>query len=419
MSLFRPEKRADHPTSDLAELYARRRGPAVAGVPVDADSAMRMSAVWACVDLIASSVSTLPVDEFRREGDRQVELPPPALFQSPDGELGLTGWLYQVLESLLKRGNAYGLILTRDREGWPTKILMVPPSVVQVSQRGEPLGPYEWKLDGKPVRRFDPLSGEGDLWHVPAYLVAGSPIGLSPIAYGALTIGTGLAAHEFGARWFRDNATPSAVLSNEKATNRETAKLVKARWVEALRGNREPVVLGDGWKYDAVSVPAEESQFLATIRASTEDVARFFRVPPSEIGGSIEGDSDTYANQEQRSIALLKYTLNPWIVRLEEALSGLRPRGRFTKFNVDALIRTDLEARYRAHELSVRAGWKSVDDVRQIEDLPPLPDGEGTKYLWPPLRQQLTREELGSGEVIEGGVDDTAESDEPEEGDDE
>lgn len=419
MSLFRPERRADSPTNDLTELYLRRRMPTDVGVSVTADSAKRQSAVWACIDLIAGLISTLPVDEFRREADRKVELDKPGIFVAPDGMLTLSGWLYQLLESLLTKGNAYGLVLTRDREGWPTKIQLVSNDLVQVEQQGVPYGPFRWKLNGKPIRRFDPVSGDGDLWHIPAYLVAGSPIGLSPVSYAALTIGTGLGAQEFGARWFRDNATPSAVLKNEKDANRTTAQLVKQRWTEALSGNREPVVLAGGWEYEAIQVQANESQFLETIRASVADIARFFRVPPSEIGAAIEGDSDTYANDEQRSIALLKYTINPWLVRLEESLTGLRPRGRFVKFNIDALLRTDLMTRYQAHELAIVTGWRNVDETRAIEDMAPLPGGEGEKYLWPPRRQQLTEEELGTGDEIEGGIDNTPEgeeNDEPEEG---
>lgn len=412
MSLFRPERRADHPTADLGELYARRRTPSPAGVYVDPESAMRMSAVWACVDLIATNTSVLPLDEFRRrpDGSRE-ELPSPPLFESPDGELGLTGWLYQIVESLLKRGNAYGLVLTRDREGWPTKIQMIGPDSVQVEQRGEPFGPYEFKLEGKPIRRYDAKTGHGDLWHVPAYLVAGSLIGLSPISKAALTIGMGIAAQEFGANWFRDGAVPAAILSNDKPVNKTTAALVKTRWVEALRGNREPVTLGDGWKYQQVQVAPNESQFLETIRATTVDVARYFRVPPSEIGASVEGSSLTYANQEQRALALLTYTLQPWLVRLEEALTGLRPRGRFVKFNVDALLRTDLLSRYKAHDLAIRSGWKTVNQVLAVEDMPGI-GSDGDRNLWPPLRQQLTEEESGTGDPIEGGVDDTPDNEE-------
>jgi len=408
VSLFRREHRTDYPTDSLGELYRRRQAPySTAGVSVDAESALRLSVVWACIDLIATFVSTLPLDEYKRTGEVREELPKPKLFMSPDGELSLTSWLYQVLGSLLTRGNAYGLILDRDREGWPTKIMMVDPTLVQVSQRGTPFGRWEFKLNGKKISRFDSVSGQGDLWHTPAYVRAGSPIGLSPISYAASTIGIGLAAQEFGANWFRDGAIPSALLLNEKPVNRETAKLVKSRWIEAISGNREPTVLGDGWKYEAVQVAPEESQFLATIRASTVDVARYFRVPPSEVGGAIEGDSDTYANQEQRNIALLNMTLNPWIIRLEESLTGLRPRGRYMKFNADSFLRVDLMTRYKAHDLAIRDGWKSPDEIRALEELPPIPGDEGKKYLWPPLRQQLTEEELGTGEEIPGGIDNT------------
>lgn len=407
MSLFRRrEARADSPTNDLGELYARRRDPAPgAGVSVTPESAKRMSAVWACVDLIAGLGSTLPLDEFLWVDGKRTEQKRPPVFMSPDGELGLTGWLYQVFESLLTTGNAYGLILERDQAGWPTKIQIVPPSTVQVSQRGAPYGPFQFTLNGKPIRRYDRYSGTGDLWHTPAYLTAGTIIGMSPITYAAMSIGTNLAAQEFGGRWFRDGATPTAVLSHDKDANRETASLLKQRWMDTMRGNREPVVLAGGWKYEPVRVSPNESQFLETIRASVADVARFFRVPPSEIGAVVDGSSMTYSNTEQRALALLTYTLNPWLVRLEESLSGLRPPGRYVKFNVDALLRTELTVRYKAHDQALRAGWRSVNEVRALEDLEPLVDGDRT--VWPPWRMQLTQEEMGTGETIDGPIDDS------------
>lgn len=415
MTLFRREQRADHPSDQLGELYMRRRYPqSTAGQYVDPATAMRLADVWACVDLIAGMVSTMPVDEFKKTPDGgHIELDVASWMVSPDGELGLTGWLYQVLESLLKRGNAYGLILSRDREGWPSAIKMVNPDCVQVRQRGEPLGPAEFKIEGTTVRRYDPKSGMGDLWHVPAYVVAGFPVGLSPIEYGALTIGIGLAAQEFGGNWFRDGAVPSALLTNDAEVPKGLADLAKQRWMDTVHGTREPVVLGNGWKYQAVAVAPNESQFLETLQATTEQVARFFRVPPTEIGATVRGDSMTYKNIEHRGIALLTYTLNPWMIRLEEALGGLRPRGHYFKFNPDALLRVDLRTRYEAHDMATRSGWRSVNEIRHIEDLDGIgPDGD--RFLWPPLRQQLTEEELGTGDEIEGGVDaDENEQDEP------
>lgn len=415
MSLFRPERRTDYPTSNLSELYRRREMPTSAGAFVTKESAKRNSTVWACIDLIATLVSTLPLDEFRQRMDQpRIEVELGDLFTQPDGNLELDAWIYQIIESLLTVGNAYGLILSRDRDGWPTRIQMLSASDVTVSQRGAPLGPWEFKLTGTPIRRYDPLSGMGDLWHLPAFMVPGSILGLSVISHAANTIGLALAAQDFAAEWFRDNATPAAILSNQKEVNKSTAELVKSRWMASQANNREPTVLGDDWKYQPISVPANESQFLETIQATNADIARFFRVPVFELDIALQGSSKTYANIEQRAIALLTYTLNPWLVRLERAFSGFRPRGRVVKFNVDALLRTDLMTRYKAHDLAIRDGWRSPDEVRAIEDLAPLPAGEGDKFLWPPWRSQLTEDELGTGDEIVGGVDNADEDEESE-----
>jgi HK97 family phage portal protein len=148
----------------------------------------------------------------------------------------------------------------------------------------------------------------------------------------------------------------------------------------ATRDNREPLVLGGGFTLDSIQVSPDESQFLETIKATADDIAGFFfRRPPGE-GGQV-----TYANVEARSLDLLTYTLNGWLVRLERALSRLLPRGRFVKFNADALLRVALKDRYEAHALALRSGLSNQDERRALEDLAPLPNGEGQKFNWPPF----------------------------------
>jgi HK97 family phage portal protein len=128
-----------------------------------------------------------------------------------------------------------------------------------------------------------------------------------------------------------------------------------------------------------MQVSPNESQFLETIKANADDVARFFfRRPPGE-GGQV-----TYANVEARSLDLLTYTVGPWLVRLERSLSRLRARPRFVKFNADALLRVDLLSRYKAHDIAIRGGFASPDERRRLEDLPPVPGGAGQQFLWPP-----------------------------------
>lgn len=394
MTLFQAERRADQPTDSLAELFLRRRAPSMstAGVPVDPDSAMRLSTVWACVDLIGAMVSTLPVHEYRRDPDgAQVKLGDPPLFMIPDGELGLGEWLYQLMGSLLLRGNAYGLILKRDAAGYPTKIKVLNPNDVTPPQQRGRLGPTEFKLLGKPVTRYDPVSGHGELWHLPAYTPAGSIVGLSPIAYAATAIGTGLAAHQFGANWFRDGAVPSAILKQEKPVAKEAAKLVKQSWVDVLfGGKREPVVLADGWTYEQVSVNPNESQFLDAIRASAVDICGYFRTPPELVARAVPGASQTYSNIEMRHRQLLTFTLNPWLVKLEKALSGLRPRPRYIKFNRDAPLAVDSATRWKVYETGIRNGVLSPDEARELEEREPIPEQMGERWLWPPMRSQLS-----------------------------
>jgi HK97 family phage portal protein len=202
---------------------------------------------------------------------------------------------------------------------------------------------------------------------------------MSPIQYAVETIGVGLAAQKFGAQWFGDGAHSTSILMSDHEITEVQAKVLKERVKQATRDNREPLVLGEGATMKAIQVSPEESQFLETIKANADDIARFFfRRPPSE-GGQI-----TYANVEARSLDLLTYTLNGWMVRVEKALSRLRPRPRFVKFNADALVRVDLQTRYTAHDIAIRGGWKNVDEVRKLEDLSPLPGDKGKEYLWPP-----------------------------------
>ena len=397
MSLFRPEMRADGPTDSLGELYRRRQQPFAAGGRVDVDQAMRLGAVWACVDLIARTVSTLPLHLYRRADKGRLRLADPPILSKPDGDMFLTAWLYQAVTSALTSGNIFGLVEPTMEVGYPTRIELLTPGRVSWRRSGQS-GPVQWRVDNERVEKWP----AGPLWHVPAYTVAGSPVGLSPIEHAALKIGIGLNAEKFGAQWFRDGAVPAGMLLSDKTVNPETAKTVKRRWLDALMGNREPVVMGDGWKYEQVQVTAEESQFLATMSATKADVASYFGVPVEEINGSA-GNSMTYSNLESRSLNMLTYTFGPWIVRLEEALTALRPRPQFMKFNVDALLRVDTTTRVRAHESAIRNGWRSVDDVRQLEDEAPLPDGQGDRYLWPPMRQQLTNEELDQGADDESG----------------
>jgi len=382
-----PELRSDGLGSYLERAGLSTR--TAAGEVVSADRALRLGAVWSCVNLIADTVGGLPVDAYRTRGGVRVEVSPtPSLLVEPSAESLALDWRRDVLVSLLLHGNAFGLVTSTDELGYPTTIELLDPAAVTVT-KNTTTGRYSWRT-GRVSRELWPL---GDLWHLPAYTVAGQALGLSPITYAAESIGVGLAARRFGSSWFEGGGHPTGILETDQEVGPDLAKIVKTRFMDAVGKGGEPAVLGKGLSYSSIQVAPEESQFLETMGSNVADVARFYNVPPEIIGGD-SGSSMTYANVEQRSLDLLTYGLSRWVLRLEAGLSRLMPRGTAVKLNTDALVRVDLLTRYRAHDAAIRAGWLSRNEVRTIEDRPPIVDDDdsGDEYLWPPYATALPGE---------------------------
>ena len=330
---------------------------------------LRLGPVYAATRLLADSVASLPLKSYQVAGETRRRAILPELFRKPSTLGTRYDWLHRAMTSLTLRGNAYGLIVARDGAGWPSQIEWLHPDDVQVedNRAAHPV----WYYQGRRL-------ADGDMFHVPAYTLPGQILGLSPIQYFASTTETGLLAQQFGRDWFANGSTPGGVLETDRDVNREAATVLKTRFKEAASG-RDVAVLGLGVKYKPISVPAEESQFLETIKASANQVAAIYGVPPEKVGGET-GGSLTYATVEQNSIDLLTWTLRPWLARLEEAFSLLRPLTEEIAFNADAMLRTDTLTRYQAHEIARRIGLNSIDELRALEDEAPLPSGQGQDY---------------------------------------
>src|SRR5829696_254065 len=244
-----------------------------AAVPVSPTTAMQHSAVWACVNLIAGSISTLPLAAYRRdERDPLPDLPP--ILRAPSAGWNLPEFTYAVLQSLLLRGNAYGLIVDRAGAGLlPAQVELLAPERVGVEANGRII----WRIDGQEV---DPAS----IWHVKAFTAPGQVLGLSPIAHARQAIGLGIGVEKYAAKFFGESAIPSGVLTSDQDIKQDRADQLKARWRESYRqGGREIAVLGNGARFQAVTVPPEESQFLETTRANVATIARYFGVQPELI----------------------------------------------------------------------------------------------------------------------------------------
>jgi HK97 family phage portal protein len=333
-----------------------------AAVPVNPTTAMQHSAVWACVNLIAGSISTLPLAAYRDGEETPLAALPPIL-RVPAAGCSLPDFLYAALQALLLRGNCYGLIVDRSGAGLlPSQVELLANDRVQVETNSRII----WRIDGTEV---DPAS----IWHVKAFTAPGQVLGLSPIQHARQAIGLGLGAEKYAAKFFGESAIPSGILTSDHQIRQEEADVYKARWRQRHQGGRDIAVLGGGARFQAITIPPEEAQFLETTQANVRTIARYFGVQPELIGAD-SGNSLTYANVEQRALDFLTFGLWPWLVRLETALSALLSSTTTVKFNAAALVRTDLLTRYQAHESAIRAGWKLRSEVRELEDLPPIAD---------------------------------------------
>lgn len=348
-------------------------GPLSAAVSVE--RALQLSPVFAAGRLLASNVASLPLQNYRSVQGVREQIPRPSLLVSPSVQGTLHDWLFRCVTSLVYRGNAYGYITTRDSLGFPTGVEWLNPDWVQVIDSlpnfGQP-GSYThpiWYILGREV------SAE-DIVHIPWFTMPGKVRGLSPVGAYAATVSAGLSAQEFTRDWFDNGGVPPGTFANENAVvDQKDADIIKQRLVSAIRSH-QPIVYGKDWKYTPITVSPNEAKFIETMRLTATQIAAIYGIPPTMIGGETGSSSLRYANVEQESINFVQFTLLPWLTKLETAFSALLPRGQYVKFNVDALIRPDTKTRYETYQIARNIGLRSTNELRALDDLPPVDGGD-------------------------------------------
>lgn len=347
-----------------------------AGVVVNERTALQHLDVYSCVGIVADAWAQLPVAAHERRGEIRVPVEPqPPIMVDPGSGIDLDpmDWRHRIATSLLLRGNAYVAWLEVDGLGRPTVGTPVHPDDVTV-YRGEGHRKL-FKVRGQ----REPFDSSG-MMHIPGFTVAGELEGLSPIGKAARSIGLGIATERFGARWYADSAAPSSVLETDEELADGLAEEIQAEWIASHGGRRRPAVLTGGLKWRPVSLKPDESQFLATRKLNTTQIARLFRVPPHMIG-DVERSTSWGKGIEEQGIGFVTYTLGPWITRFEQAISRYLPPGQYARVNVASLLRGNARDRYLSYAVGRQWGWMSVNDIRRLEDLSPITDGD--TYLQP------------------------------------
>ena len=358
----------------------------LAGVTVTRETAMQLSAVWACVSLVSDSISTLPMDTFIREQRaRKPFRPRPPWVLTPNPEQDRHQWVSQQLVSLLLDGTAY-VHTIRDRmgdvvEAWNAPAWMVTP---KRARRGRI--EYEVRDEHGQTITLD----QTQMFHVPGMSWPGQIRGMSPLEAARRMLSTGLGAQEFAERFYGQGFSSPGFVEVPGDFTTEQAKDLKAdilRMTGGLKRSHLPGVLTGGAKFASSTVTPEQAQFLESRGFSVTEIARFFRCPPHLIS-DVEKSTSWGTGIEEQNIGFVTYTLRPWLERLEQAysrhmLSLGSQRDAFVKFNVDGLLRGDFKSRQEGYAVGRMWGYLNADDVNAYEDRPPLPDGLGQEYLVP------------------------------------
>lgn len=350
-------------------------GPTVnAGVQVSETSALGFSAVYRAVSLISESIAALPIRVYREQPDGRVELERPwfAIEPYPD-TTAFELWEY-VFRCLLTNGNAY-LLKIRNEEGTAVlRLLPLNPATVGVEKvRPTALNPSGklYKVEGV-AAPYTPY----ELLHVPGPTVNGLT-GLSPIGMARQAIGLGLAAEEFGARFFGSGALLGGILQTDQDLTEEAAAALKRRWKEKIGGvarAHEIAVLDRGAKFERVGIPPEDGQFLETRQFQVQEIARFYGVPLHLLMDA-GATSNWGTGVEQHGTQFTRYTLRSWMVRVEQRISAhLLPRKQFAEFVADGLLRGSAIERSQFYAAGLRDKWLTVAEIREWEGLAPLPE---------------------------------------------
>lgn len=369
------------------------------GVAVTQQTAMTYATVYACVRLIAETAGQLPFGMFSRasNGDKRPEQDHPLqelLHDQPNDEHTAMEFREMLTAYALMRGTGMAEIVP-GRRGAVDQLIPLHPDHIRCVETRDASGRSRWQVEysepGAPTRRL--LRDE--LFIVRAFATnKDCPLmGMDPITVQANTMGAALAAQDYAARFFANDARPAAILKHpQHFRDDESRNAFKRAWQAAFGGaNRHRTALLEfGMEYQQVSITPEAAQFLETRKLHAEDAARIFRVPPHKIGIM---DRATFSNIEQQAIEFVVDTMMPWLIRWEQSVRRdlIVSKGRFfAEHNVAGLLRGDMKTRYEAMAIGRQWGWLSVNDVRRIENMNSIEDGDG--YLEPMNMREIGEE---------------------------
>jgi HK97 family phage portal protein len=360
---------------------------------VNSDTAFKVNAIFSAVSLISDTIATLPVDSYiRRDGARFAFRPRPEWVQKPDVDTTKEAFYGSVIVSLLLDGNAFVRVFS-NRRGEVTNLVVLNPTKVEIRRNG--IGRVMFQVEGE-----EKLLSSEDIIFIPDVVRAGEIRGISRVEALKDNFGLAMALENYAARFFGQGATTQGIIEYPGKLTQEQAELLRESFDNRHKGWRRAHrtgILSNGAKYVQTSIDPEKSQALDARRMAVEDVARAFNVPPHLLGLPT---TTSYASVEQNNLAWVTHSLRPIVQKLESAFTPLLSRyqggeNAFLKFSLDGLLRADINSRMTAYSVGRQAGFLTINDVRRLEDLPPINDDSANTVQVPLANVNLSAATLG------------------------
>ena len=360
------------------------------GAHVSAEMAMQSSAVFACVRIISDSVSTLPLDFFREVKEARVPFRPIPVWAEFQGPTRRIDTISAMVVSMLLHGNAFAAIY-RDRDDRIIDVMVLDPTTVSVELVD---GEIKYRVLG------GALLTAMDILHIPAMMMPGDLVGMSPIACARESISLSLAATTYGGAFFANGAVPGVAVEVPGELSDQGIRQLKKSWNDVHKGaanSHKLAVMTEGAKFTKVSVNPDDAQFLQTRQFQVSDITRIFGVPPHLVADASNSTS-WGSGLAQQNTTFVQHTLRPLAERLETGFNWLMrseglPKNTFSKLVLDGLLRGDTMQRLESYEVGLRNGFYTIDEVRAWEDMPALTEEQKPKPAAPPAPPTTDTEE--------------------------
>lgn len=362
--------------SILGNTYSFFFGSTPSGKTVNERTALQTTAVYACVRILSETIASLPLHTYRytdKGKDKALDHPLYYLLHSePNKEMTSFVFRETLMSHLLLWGNAYAQII-RDGRGRVLSLYPLLPDKMSVDRSITGEITYQYQTD----RGLYVLRSE-EVLHIPGLGFDGL-IGYSPIAMAKNAIGMAIATEEYGATFFANGANPGGVLEHPGIV--KDPKRLRDSWNAVYQGSGNAhriAVLEEGVKFSPIGIPPDQAQFLETRKFQINEIARIFRVAPHLLA---DLEKSSFSNIEQQSLEFVKYTLDPWVIRWEQAIQKAlflpsEKQQFFVKFNLDGLLRGDYQSRMNGYAIGIQNGFLSPNDARSLENLNAIENGD-------------------------------------------